>query len=180
MTRPLERAFLVLAILAALTPGPVPAAEPSPAARDGWTELHDPAPAFEVKDLQGRTLRSEDLEGKVVVIDFWATWCAPCLRELPDLAAWHERLEGRRDVVLLSFDVTDERRDLEAFVEKRAVPFTVYLGDSLIGPFELVAFPTKVVLDLRGDLPGVVRYRREGYTPVASIEARVGELLARP
>jgi len=180
MTRSLARSGALAAVLAMVAPGPARPLERSAASRDGWTELDTAAPTFEVRDLRGRALRSEDLRGKVVVIDFWATWCAPCLRELPDLAGYHHRLEGRSDVVLLSFNVTDERADLEAFVEKRAVPFTVYLGDSLIGAFELVAFPTKVVLDMRGRGPGVVRFRREGYTPVASIEARVADLLASP
>lgn len=158
----------------------LPSAERSAASLDGWAELNEAARAFTVRDLEGRTLRSGDLAGKIVVIDFWATWCSPCLRELPDLALYHRRLEGRSDVALLSFNVTDERPDLVAFVEERQVPFPVYGGDSLIGPYELVAFPTKLVLDLREGAPGVVRFRREGYTPVGSIEARVADLLARP
>jgi thiol-disulfide isomerase/thioredoxin len=157
---------------------PVLSAEPAPASLDGWEVVDRAAHPFALHDLEGGTLRSADLEGKIVVIDFWATWCSPCLRELPDLVRYHEQLAGRKDVVLLSVNVTDERKDLEAFLAAHDVPFPVYLGDDLIGPFELVAFPTKVVLDLRDGGPGVVRFRREGYTPVASIEARVNELLA--
>ena len=110
-----------------------------------------------------------------------ATWCAPCLRELPELVEYHRRLEGREDVALLSFNVTDERADLEDFLTGKQVPFRVFLGDDLIGPYELVSFPTKLVIDMRKSGPGetgVVRFRREGYTPTASIEARVEELLA--
>jgi thiol-disulfide isomerase/thioredoxin len=116
-----------------------------------------------------------------VIVDFWATWCSPCLRELPELARYHQRLEGRQDVALLSFDVTDERPELEAFLREKKVAFPVYCADALVGPFELVAFPTKLVVDMRGagaDGAGVVRFRREGYTPVASIEARVAAILA--
>ncbi len=159
--------------------GPVPATSaPGP---DGWEALSTPAHPFEVRDLAGRALRSEDLGGRIVVIDFWATWCAPCLRELPDLAEYHQRLASREDVTLLSFNVTDERADLEAFLAERDVAFPVYLGDELIGSYELVAFPTKLVIDMREPGPegaGVVRFRREGYTPAASIEARVEELIA--
>ena len=113
-----------------------------------------------------------------MIIDFWATWCGPCIRELPELVEYHRRLEGRTDVALLSFNVTDERADLEGFLAEKQVPFPVYLGDDLIGPYELVAFPTKLIIDMREPGPGVLRFRREGYTPVASIEARVAELLA--
>jgi thiol-disulfide isomerase/thioredoxin len=161
--------FLTLVLIPLVA---TPAAGP-----DGWEVLSRPATAFEVEDVEGRPLRSEELAGRIVVIDFWATWCAPCLRELPELVEYHHRLEGREDVALLSFNVTDERADLEAFLSERRVPFRVFLGDDLIGPYELVSFPTKLIIDMRGGDPGVVRFRREGYTPVASIEARVEELL---
>jgi len=154
--------------------------EPAPGP-DGWESLSSAAETFAVEDLQGRTLRSGDLAGRIVIIDFWATWCSPCIRELPELVEYHRRLEGREDVVLLSFNVTDERADLEAFLAERDVPFRVYLGNDLLGPYEVVAFPTKLVIDMREaarDDTGVVRFRSEGYTSAASIEARVEELLA--
>ena len=150
---------------------------------DGWESTSRAAETFTVEDLQGHKLRSEDLAGRIVIIDFWATWCTPCIRELPDLVEYHQKLEGRDDVVLLSFNVTDERADVLAFVAEREVPFPVYLADDLIGPYEVVAFPTKLVIDMRqagADDTGVVRFRTEGYTPAGSIEARVDELLAGP
>ena len=174
----MKRSTLIF-ILALVGLAPLPAT-PGPGL-DGWEALATPAQSFAVDDVRGRSLSSEDLAGRVVIIDFWATWCSPCLRELPELAEYHRRLEGRDDVVLLSFNVTDERADLETFLAERKIAFPVYLGDELIGPYELVAFPTKLVIDMREPGPGgrgVIRFRREGYTPAESIEARVSELLA--
>jgi thiol-disulfide isomerase/thioredoxin len=136
---------------------------------------------FAVKDLQGRTLKLADLSGKIAVLDFWATWCKPCVQELPGLAEYHRRLESQDKVVLLSLNVGEKRRDVEAFLKKSPVSFPVYFGDALVEPLELAAFPTKLIVDARKPGPGgsaTLRYRREGLTTVASIEARVAQLLA--
>ena len=169
MSRPMTRAvpWVALLLLAPALQG---------ASRDGWEVVHQPAKKFTVKDVAGNVLRSDQLAGKIVVVDFWATWCAPCLEELPGLAAYQERIKGRNDVALLSMDVTDERSTLEAFVKKNRIAFPVYLGDSLLGPYEIMSFPTKLIIDMRADR-GIVRFRREGLTEVASLEARVEELL---
>ena len=153
------------------------------ASRDGWDLVSTPVKEFSLQDLSGRPLRSSDLRGKVVVVDFWATWCAPCIRELPDLAAYQQRLSPRKDVAFLSLNVTEEKDVVTRFVNEKKIGFRVYLADSLLGPFEVSIFPTKLVLDLRttarkpGQV-GVVRFRKEGASTVASIEARVAELLA--
>jgi thiol-disulfide isomerase/thioredoxin len=167
---------LSLALLLVLAPDAAQAAD-----EDGWEDLRQPAKVFVLQDLDGKALRSTQLAGKVVVVDFWATWCAPCIKELPDLSAYHERLRSRTDVAFLSFNVTDEHEALLGFVKQKKVGFPVYKADALIGAYELTVFPTKLVIDMRGakaGQPGVVRFRREGAAPVASIEARVAEVLA--
>jgi thiol-disulfide isomerase/thioredoxin len=165
-------AFLLLGCLAATTPAAYP---------DDWEALSVRVKPFVVKDLDGKPLKLADLTGKIAVLDFWATWCKPCVHELSGLAEYHRRLEGQEAVVLLSFNVGEKRRDVEAFLKKSPVSFPVYFGDALVEPLELAAFPTKLILDARKPGPGgtaTLRYRREGLTSVASIEARVLELLA--
>lgn len=148
---------------------------------DGWQAVREPAPSFEVRSLGGQTLRLADLAGRVVVADFWATWCTPCVHELPALAAYQGRLAGRTDVTFLSMNVGEESATVLAFLRKRGFDFPVYAGEGLIEPYGLSAFPTKLILDLRALTPagsGIVRFRREGLTPVGSIEGRVAALLA--
>jgi len=145
------------------------------ASGDDWERVDAPLAPFSVKDLEGRVLDSATLRGKVVVVDFWATWCAPCVRELPELVAYYEKVKGRPDVVFLSFSVTEDAETVTKFVKQRKVPYPVYLADDLLGPYEVSIFPTKLVLDMRG--PGQVRFRKSGYTSTDELEARVAELL---
>ena len=168
MLRPVHKAVVLSTLLPALAQASLD--------KDGWEVLRTPAHAFALKDLGGRTLRSEELVGKLVVVDFWATWCGPCIRELPELQAWSERLKARTDVAFLSFNVTEERDVVLAFVKEKKIGYAVYLADDLIGPYEVSAFPTKLVIDMRGKGKGVVRFRRDGYTEIRSIEAKLEEL----
>jgi peroxiredoxin len=81
-----------------------------------------PAPEFEVKDLDGKPLRLADLRGKFVLLDFWATWCAPCVAELPNVQSAYAKYRGKGfEVVAVSLDETVQ--PLADFVKARKLPW---------------------------------------------------------
>jgi peroxiredoxin len=76
------------------------------------------APDLELVDRQGQIRKLSDYRGRFVVLNFWATWCEPCLREWPELDKLAARIEGRDDIVVLAVSVDKDRAEVEAFVER--------------------------------------------------------------
>jgi peroxiredoxin len=82
------------------------------------------APALALQDLAGREVRLADLRGRTVVVNFWATWCAPCVAEMPSLQALHESLADD-GVRVLAVNMQENPSRVRAFVERLALTFTV-------------------------------------------------------
>jgi peroxiredoxin len=109
-------------------------------------------PEFTLKDLSGKTWNFADLRGKVVLVNFWATWCPPCRKEMPDLDALYRRFESKGFVVLGISD--EEAAKVEPFVHERKVSFPVLLdpGRKVNGMFVVEGIPKSFVYDRQGKL----------------------------
>ena len=108
---------LLLAAAALAASGVAAAAELKP-----WQG--GPPPAFELQDLQGRVHRLADYRGKVVLVNFWATWCEPCRDEMPSMTRLRESLAGRPFEVL-AINLAEPLSRIERFLEKVPVGFPV-------------------------------------------------------
>jgi len=87
------------------------------------------APYFAMKDLSGREVSRDDLEGKATVLCFWASWCEPCIKELPALERLHSILSARGGRVV-GIGIDDSRENLAKVVAKEGVTFPVLLDES--------------------------------------------------
>ena len=112
-----------------------------------------PAPRLVLKDLEGRTVNLEDLKGKVVIVDFWATWCEPCQIMIPWLEEFHNRYASSGlEIVGVSMD--DDVKDVRPFADKAKMNYPIVLGndavaDSWGGVFGL---PTSFMIDRQGKI----------------------------
>ena len=107
-------------------------------------------PPFEAEDLEGRPVTSEGLQGRVVIVDFWATWCPPCVKSLPWLADVQRRYEG--ELTVLGIAIESPPAELERMVEEHQLPFPVIAGGAdLARTFgDVLAVPTLFVFDRDG------------------------------
>ena len=135
-----------------------------------------PAPAWQFADLDGRTVKSSDYTGKVVLLNFWATWCLPCRMEIPTLNELHRQFAGA-DVAVIGVSIDEGGVEVvKRFVEASKLSYPVLMGDAkMYAAFGGIAeVPTTFLIDAKGNIAA----RYVGLEDKAVFEKRIQELLA--
>ena len=117
-----------------------------------WDTKNTPLNAFELTDLQGRNWSLADLKGKVAFINLWATWCGPCLAELPFVQKLDQKLKGRTDVVVLTLNTDEEVGKVEPFMKENKYSFPVLLGQAYADGIGVNSIPRNWVISADGKL----------------------------
>ncbi len=118
------------------------------------------APEIGLEDRDGNSIRISQLRGKVVIIDFWASWCAPCREEMPFLNELYE--EHREDgLVVIGVSVDRQERNVGRFLRRTPVSFPVVhdASQAVAGRYAPGTMPTSVIVDRRG----IIRHVHEGF-----------------
>jgi peroxiredoxin len=135
-----------------------------------------PAPDFTLRQIDGPNLRLGEQRGRVVMVNFWATWCGPCRIELPQLAKLHDKYRAS-GFLLLGVNIDDDPAAAKALAAKLGLPFPVLLDTAkqVVGAWDLNAMPATVLIDKDGRVRHLHRGYREGVEQ--TYEQQVRELL---
>lgn len=162
------RALVLAAVALAIAGGPAAA---QPALKAGSA-----APAFSLQDLSGRPLSLAAYRGKVVLIDFWATWCVPCREEIPHFVAMQKKY-GDRGLAVIGISMDDGPAPVVRFSRELQINYPVAMGDATLAERYggILGLPVAFLID-RG---GRIRWRHDGQTDAAVFEKEIVELLGR-
>lgn len=111
------------------------------------------APDFSVTDLEGNTLNNADFLGKVVFINFWATWCPPCRQEIPDFIKAYEGLKDE-GFVIIGLAVSDREPNVKRFVKDQGINYPVAMApDAVVAAFQPGQYiPATIIVDPEGNI----------------------------
>jgi thiol-disulfide isomerase/thioredoxin len=125
--------------------------ERNPTDRDPSPEKERAAPDFLLETLDGGTLRLSDLQGKAVLVNFWATWCQPCRSELPHLVAAYNRYR-QEGLEIVAVNLQEDEDTIAGFVEEFGMQFPVVIDRSgdVADKFRVIGIPTSFFIDRSG------------------------------
>jgi len=135
-----------------------------------------PAPDFTLKDVNGNDVKLSDYKGKVVVLNFWATWCPPCRKEIPDFIELQKTYEAQ-GLQFIGIALDDEGLPkVQAFLKTLPIPYPTLIADkNVVQKYgEMNAIPVTYLIDRKG----VIRTRFVAMRPKQVVESMIAPLLA--
>jgi len=135
------------------------------------------APNFSRMELNHRQVKLANYRGKVVLLNFWATWCAPCLTEMPRFVAWQQEYGGR-GLQVIGISMDDEEQPVRVAYRKYRVNYPVVMGDEKIGEMYggILGLPVTFLIDRSGK----IRFKHQGAADIKTIESEIRGLLSTP
>ncbi len=134
---------------------------------------------FSLPAVNGETVALQSLRGKVVLLNFWATWCGPCRQELPELVRVHEKFR-ERGLAVVAITVDNEMENVRVFLKKYDIKLQALWDKKkkVADAYLVEKMPSSYLIDRNG----VVRFIHRGYTPeeLKRIEAEIDDLLDKP
>lgn len=111
------------------------------------------APELELRDMDNHKYNLQDYRGKVVVLNFWTTWCPPCVEEIPSLGRLQQAF-SEKDLVVLSVDIGESKKEVETFLQQVPADFPVLLNPegNTVKQWKIIAFPTTFIIDRNGTI----------------------------
>lgn len=168
--------IVVIAVALGVTALSMPGAqaiEPAPSPGDELKAL----PPLNLQDFDGKTIPADQFKGSVLVLDFWATWCVPCIAEIPALNRLEEKYREQGVKVVGVALASGEAKEVKPFVGRNKIKYTVLMGDDdQVYDLNVVGFPTTYLVTR--DMKLFRRYIGAGPRKAAQIEADIQTLLA--
>ncbi|MGV3774653.1 MAG: TlpA family protein disulfide reductase, partial [Verrucomicrobiales bacterium] len=121
--------------------------------------VRNPAPEWTAKDLKGQPVKLSDYRGKVVFLDFWATWCPPCVESIPDLISLQQTY-GKDGFQIIGMSVDEDVPTIEKWAARNKVKFNyqiVMAEREIIEAYEVEGFPTAFLIDREGKIAKTYR-----------------------
>ncbi len=114
------------------------------------------APSIALKDLTGKNVKLSDFKGKIVLLNFWATWCVPCAAEVPELVKWQEQYkDGGLQIIGITYPPTNAAK-VRRFVRRNRINYPILFGSKatkkLFEPSDTL--PVTVIIDKQGNIAG--------------------------
>ncbi|MDR1196146.1 MAG: TlpA family protein disulfide reductase [Endomicrobium sp.] len=111
------------------------------------------APDFTLKSTNGKLVSLSDYRGKVVFLDFWASWCPPCRASVPAVKELHKNMSRNRDVVVLGINSNENEKTVMKFMRKMGMDYAnLYSNNSVMRDYRITGIPAFFIIDKRGNI----------------------------